>query len=59
MDRKYVGKTLALPKDVADALQAVREEVSAKLGFTPSLSETVSYLINHYTRGRTTGATHE
>jgi hypothetical protein len=45
MDSKYLGKNIALPKDVHNALVEVQEELNNKLGFRPSLTETISYLI--------------
>lgn len=48
MDKKYIGKTLALPKDVADALENVRVELSTELGFKLSLSDAIARLVKMY-----------
>jgi hypothetical protein len=47
VDKKYVGKVIALPKDAHEALTKVQDELTAKLGFKPSLSETLVYLIKN------------
>lgn len=48
MDAKYLGKALALPKDVADALEAKRVQLSASVGCKLSLSQTVGYLVKFH-----------
>ena len=48
MNAKYIGKTIALPKTVADDLLHVQALLTSSLGFTPSLSETVAYLVKDY-----------
>ena len=48
MDKKYIGKHVALPKDTADKLEAVRAEISAELGFALSLAEAISYLCKEH-----------
>lgn len=45
MDKKYVGRVVALPKDVADALVAAQRDIAASLGFEPSLPQTIAFLI--------------
>jgi len=45
MDAKYAGKSIVLPKDITAKLQARREKAAIELGFTPSLSETVAYVL--------------
>lgn len=44
MKPKYIGKIVALPKDVTQTLEDVRAEIAKNWGFTPSLSETVAFL---------------
>lgn len=51
MDKKYAGKAVVLPKDVHAELEVVRQELAARLGFTPSLSETIAYLVRHRPAG--------
>ena len=47
MDKKYVAKALALPVETHEGLMKVQEELEQKLGFKPSLSETILYLIKN------------
>jgi hypothetical protein len=47
VDKKYVAKALALPIDTHEALIKVQEELEQKLGFKPSLSETILYLVKN------------
>lgn len=49
MDKKYIGKAVALPKDTYEALLKVQDELNAKLGFKPSISETITYLVKNRT----------
>lgn len=48
MDKKYIGKQLPLPKETHESLSKIREELTATLGFEPSLSETVAFLCKKY-----------
>ena len=48
MDKKYIGKTIALPKDVADRLLEVQTSLTQKLGFEPSLAETIAYMAHEF-----------
>jgi hypothetical protein len=48
LDKKYLGKNIALPQATHDALVKIQEELTEKLGFEPSLTETVAYLIKNY-----------
>lgn len=47
MDKKYIGKAVSLPRETHEALVVAQQELAAKLGFTPSLSETVMYLVKN------------
>ena len=47
VDKKYVAKALALPVETHEGLMKVQEELEQKLGFKPSLSETILYLIKN------------
>lgn len=45
---KYAGKTIALPKEVADRLLAVQAKLIEQLGFQPSLSEVVACILKNW-----------
>lgn len=44
-DKKYIHKTVALPKELGESLEVMRLELEKRLGFRPSLSETIAYLL--------------
>lgn len=48
MDAKYIGKAVNLPKEAHEQLEGVRAELHASLGFEPSLTETIQYLIKQH-----------
>lgn len=52
MDMKYVGRTIALPKEAAAQLVAMQEELKKRLGFAPSLSETVVVAVTEWMRAQ-------
>lgn len=54
MDRKYIGRTIALPKEAAALLLEVQESLISKLGFKPSLSDTVAYLCKQWSESNAT-----
>lgn len=48
MVKKYAGKAVVLPQQTSLALERVQKDVEKKIGFKPSLSETVQFLIKSY-----------
>lgn len=48
MDKKYLGKNIALPTETHSALVKVQEQLTEQFGFEPSLPETIAYLIKNY-----------
>ncbi len=52
MDKKYAGGAVVLPLDVAKALDELRGRLMRELGFEPSRSEAVAYLMNFYEKNK-------
>lgn len=48
MDKKYLGKTVPLPKDISDRLEQTRQKLAQQLGFVPSLSDTIGWLCKQF-----------
>lgn len=48
MDAKYLGKTVPLPKEAADMLLEVQAALTERLGFKPSHSDTVRFVLKHW-----------
>jgi hypothetical protein len=48
LDKKYLGKAVNLPVETHNALVKVQGELTQQLGFEPSLTETIAYLIKNY-----------
>ena len=42
MDKKYVGKVVQLPKDVAQKVEEYRARLERELGFPVSMSEAIA-----------------
>lgn len=49
MDKKYLGRVVNLPKAALENLVAVQGHLTSQFGFTPSLSETMTYLCKFWT----------
>ena len=52
VNKKYLGKAVNLPTEVHKDLESVRKELEKQLGFVPSLSETIAFLIHSYREGK-------
>jgi hypothetical protein len=50
MEKKYHGKGVMLPQTTAELLAKMRAELTTRLGFEPSASETIAVAINHWIR---------
>ena len=50
MDRKYISTNIALAKEPHDKLKAVRALLTERLGFEPSMAQTIAHLCDHYQR---------
>lgn len=48
MDKKYAGRAIVLPKDTAALVIEVQQELKKRLGFEPSLSETVAVTVTRW-----------
>jgi hypothetical protein len=48
VDKKYLGKSVNLPVDTYALLLEIQQHLTARLGFTPSLSECIQYLITFH-----------
>jgi hypothetical protein len=45
MDKKYIGKTVMLPKDVATTLDDYRTKLEKQLGFPVSYSQAIAHAL--------------
>lgn len=57
MDKKYLGKVVNLPKATYESITEVQAMLTEKLGFTPSLSESIQYLATFYKKATKEGST--
>lgn len=48
MNEKYAGKTIVLPKATTELLITMQQELKSRLGFEPSLSETVAVAVTRW-----------
>lgn len=47
-NKKYIGKVINMPPTVSKEFAHVRTIVAARIGFEPSASETIAYLITQF-----------
>lgn len=48
MNEKYIGKQIVLPKDAAALVMRMQDELTKRLGFKPSLSETIAVAVTRW-----------
>ena len=45
MNKKYLGKSVALPTATHGAVVLLQKQLTKRLGFDPSLSDTIAYAV--------------